>query len=159
VSRRGLAREGAGATSCDAAPAAAELAVRPATGGDLTPLQFFFDTALRRDYFVRRGQLAELIADERHTVLVAELDGVLVGVAVLTRGARLVNALVHPGYRGLGIGRRLIVESGAVSVRAKLDMSTGDPRGFYERAGFRSTGQLNAKGNVELLERRAARAL
>jgi GNAT superfamily N-acetyltransferase len=138
-----------------AAGPAAELTVRLALPVDEAPLQFFFDTALRRDYFLRRGQLAELIADARHTVMVAELDGVLVGAAILTRGARLVNMLVHPSYRGLGVGRRLIESSGAISVRAKLDMSTGDPRPFYRRAGFEGTGRFNDKGNIELLERAA----
>lgn len=132
---------------------AATLHVRPAGASDLVPLTFFFDTALRRDYFLRKGQLEEMLADERHAVFVAELDDVLVGVAVLTRGARLVNVLVHPAYRGLGIGRALVRGSDAREVRVKLDMSTGDPRQFYERLGFVPTGQRNGKGNIELMRR------
>ena len=136
----------------------AQLHVRPAGASDFVPLNFFFDTVLRRDYFVRRGQLRDILRGARHRVLVAELDAVLVGVAILTRGARLVNALIHPAYRGLGIGRALIAQSGAAQVRAKIDMSTGDPRGFYEQIGFVSTGRFNGKGNIELLERGAARS-
>lgn len=130
----------------------AELTVRPATQRDRVPLEFFFDTALRRDYFLRRGQLAEMLSGVRHQVYIAEIDFVLVGVAVLTRGARLVNALVHPAYRGLGIGRALIEATGATEVRAKIDMSTGDPRGFYESLGFRAV-ERNARGNIELMRR------
>jgi len=74
-----------------------------------------------------------------------------VGVAILTHGTRLVNALVHPAYRGLGIGKELVSHSGAREVRAKLDMSTGDPRGFYESLGFEPTNQFNTKGNVQLM--------
>jgi GNAT superfamily N-acetyltransferase len=131
----------------------AALVVRPAGRSDLVPLNFFLDTVLRRDYFVRRGQLEELVRGSYHQVYVAEIDAVLVGVAITTRGSRLVNTLVHPAYRGLGIGKELVDCSGATEVRAKLDMSSGDPRGFYRALGFVSTGERNAKGNIEVLRR------
>jgi len=140
----------AGKNGNGAAPPAT-LTVRPAGRGDLVPLNFFFDTLLRRDYFLRRGQLEDLVAGKHHQVFVAEIDTVLVGVAITTRGARLVNALVHPAYRGLGIGKQLLSYSGATEARAKLDMSTGDPREFYRRVGFTSTGVRNSKGNIEIL--------
>lgn len=147
------------ATALEGAPAAAaEVTLRPAGPGDLTPLGFFFDSALRRDYFVRRGQLAEILSGDRHRVFVAEIAGVLVGVAVLSCGARLINVLVHPAYRGLNIGRQLVEFSGAKEVRAKLDMSTGDPRRFYRTLGFAECGQRNAKGNITLMKRSRARA-
>ena len=136
--------------------AAARLTVRPAQPSDLVPLTFFFDTVLRRDYFIRRGQLEEILRGPHHRVFVAEIDAVLVGVAILTAGARLVNALVHPAYRGLGVGRALVRQSGTTEVRAKLDMSTGDPRGFYEALGFEATGERNDKGNIELMQRASA---
>lgn len=134
------------------APRPARLTVRPARRGDVVPLTFFFDTVLRRDYFMRRGQLEDLVNDRYHQVYVAEIDQVLVGVAITTCGSRLVNALVHPAYRGLGIGKALVSFSGATEVRAKLDMSTGDPRGFYHSLGFVSTGVRNEKGNIEVLQ-------
>jgi GNAT superfamily N-acetyltransferase len=117
----------------------------------LVPLSFFFDTVLRRDYFIRRGQLEDLVTGRRHRVLVAELDAVLVGAAITTRGSRLVNALVHPAYRGLGIGQALVECSGATEVRAKLDARAGDPRGFYRSLGFVATGARNGKGNIEVM--------
>ena len=127
------------------------LTVRPALASDGAPLSFFFDTVMRRDYFLRRGQLADMLQSPYHTVWVAEIDSILVGVAITTRGTRLVNALVHPAYRGLGIGRALVRCSGAREVRAKLDMSSGDPRPFYAALGFRAPGETNAKGNVEIM--------
>jgi GNAT superfamily N-acetyltransferase len=136
-------------------PSATGLTIRPANPGDATPLGFFFDTALRRDYFLRRGQLAEMLQSPYHRVYVAEIDTVLVGVAVTTRGTRLVNALVHPGYRGLGIGRALINQSGATEVRVKRDMSTGDPRGFYAALGFESAGPAPRRENIEIMRRAA----
>ncbi len=136
----------------DRRPAA--LTLRLATPADFIPLAFFFDTALRKDYFLRRGQLADMLKGKYHQVYIAQLDSILVGVAILTGGTRLVNVLVHPAYRGLGIGREL-VSAGCVSeVRAKLDMSSGDPRAFYEAVGFARTGEFNQKGNVEIMRLR-----
>lgn len=135
----------------------AALVVRPANDSDAVPLSFFFDTVLRKDYFLRRGQLEDILRSPYHRVFVAEIDTVLVGVAVTTRGTCLVNALVHPGYRGLGIGRALVGYSGATEVRAKLDVSTGDPRGFYAALGFESTGDVNGKGNIEVMRVRKGR--
>ena len=129
----------------------ATLTVRPALAGDAAPLSFFFDAVLRRDYFVRRGQLMEMLTSRYHQVYVAEIDAVLVGVAVTTHGTRLVNALVHPAYRGLGIGRALVQATGATEVRAKVDMSTGDPRGFYRALGFESAERGGNGGNIETM--------
>jgi GNAT superfamily N-acetyltransferase len=143
-------KRSAGKNGNGAAPPAA-LTVRLAGRSDLVPLSFFFDTLLRRDYFVRRGQLEDLVAGKHHQVFVAEIDAVLVGAAITTRGARLVNVLVHPAYRGLGIGKQLLSYSGVSEARAKLDMSTGDPRGFYRHLGFVSTSVRNSKGNIEIL--------
>jgi len=141
----------AGDESGDVAEHSAALTVRVAQRGDAVPVGFFFDAMLRRDYFLRRGQLEDTLRSAYHQVWIAEIDAVLVGVAITTRGTRLVNVLVHPGYRGLGIGRALVGQSGAEEVRVKTDMSGGDPRGFYGKLGFRSTGERNAKGNIELM--------
>ncbi len=130
-----------------------DLTLRPAVPGDFEPLSFFFDTALRKDYFMRRGQLKDILNGSHHQMYVAEIDAVLVGVAITTRHCRLVNALVHPAYRGLGIGRALIEVSGTTEVRVKRDMSTGDPIDFYRSLGFESTGEFNAKGNIEVVKK------
>ena len=127
------------------------LTVRPARSSDLVPLAFFFDTALRNDYFMRRGQLEDMLSDPYHDVYVAEFDTILVGIAITTRGSHLANALVHPAYRGLGVGRALVQSSSARSVSVKLDMQSGDPSGFYRALGFKPTGRFNDRGNIELM--------
>jgi GNAT superfamily N-acetyltransferase len=147
--RNGVQSQNGNGVAEDRRPAV--LTVRPALAGDRVPLQFFCDTLLRRDYFLRRGQLAELLSDECHEVYVAELDTVLVGLAIVTGGSRLVNVLVHPAYRGLGVGRVLVAQSGACEVRAQVAGSAGDSRPFYEALGFARTGRFNAKGNIEVL--------
>lgn len=147
------------ATQLPDAAAAGGVALRLRAAGveDGLALGFFFDTALRNDYFLRRGQLDEMLRGPHHQVYVAEIEHVLVGVAVTTRGTRLVNVLVHPAYRGLGIGRALVGYSGAREVRAKVDQSTGDPRPFYAGLDFEATGERNIKGNIELMRRRPRR--
>jgi ribosomal protein S18 acetylase RimI-like enzyme len=146
---RGTNGNGRSAGNVGANVKPALLTVRPARLPDLVPLSFFIDAVLRKDYFLRRGQLESMLRDRYHEILIAELDTVLVGVAITTRGTHLVNLLVHPAYRKLGIGRCLIERSEAQSVSVKLDMSSGNPRAFYEALGFESTGQRNRKGNIE----------
>lgn len=158
VEQAARARQAAVRAECShyasvAAPAG--LRMRRASVHDLPAIRFFFDTTLRRDYFLRRGQLQELLSDRYHEVYLAELEGVLVGVAIKTRGVCLTNVLIHPAYRGLRIGAALIDRSGATEVRAKLDMSSGDPRGYYHKLGFVGTGEWNEKGNIEVLRKRA----
>ncbi|MGE3181731.1 MAG: GNAT family N-acetyltransferase [Phycisphaerae bacterium] len=145
-------RSGATAAVRQPAPSPSDLTIRRATARDAVSLRFFFDSTLRRDYFVRRGQLEDLISDPYHEVFLAELDGILVGIAIKTRGTCLTNALIHPAYRGLRIGRALIEHADVTQVRAKIDMSTGDPRAFYRKLGFAS-GAKNGKGNIEVMER------
>ena len=129
------------------------LTVRLADKRDAVPLGFFFDTVLRKDYFLRRGQLADMLHSPYHRVFVAEIDAILVGIAITTQGTRLVNALVHPGYRGLGIGRALVQHSGATEARVKCNMSTGDPRGFYAALGFESAGRAGDNDHIEIMRR------
>lgn len=149
--------KGRSAAKADLDARTARLTVRPAGLPDLVPLTFFIDAVLRKDYFLRRGQLEAMLRDRYHEILIAELDTILVGVAITTRGTHLVNLLVHPAYRKLGIGRCLIERSEAQSVSVKLDMSSGNPRAFYEALGFESTGQRNRKGNIESMRLVAAR--
>ncbi len=147
------ARSGGQAAAQLGAPALrpAALILRRAGATDLKPLEFFFDTLLRNDYFLRRGQLAEMLDDGYHEVYVAEIDAVLVGAAITTGGARLVNVLIHPAYRGIGLGSALLNFSRAWEVRVKTDVSAGDPRGFYRRAGFRSVARDAARPHIEIM--------
>lgn len=129
----------------------AALEIRPALAGDVVPLEFFFDTTLRRDYFLRRGQLRDMLRGGRHRVWVAELAGVLVGVAITSARARLVNLLVHPACRGIGLARALVQAAAPVDARVKIDGSDGDPRGFFRALGFVSEGTTARKPNIELM--------
>ncbi|MBB2985649.1 GNAT family N-acetyltransferase [Terracoccus luteus] len=92
-------------------------------------------------------------ADPAHVLVVAELDGVVVGTLQLSvvpglsrRGASravIEGVRVAAGHRGHGLGERLvrwaIEESGrrgASLVQLTSDASRTDARRFYERLGF-----------------------
>ena len=113
------------------------LVIRRADPRDLTAVTFFVDTCLRNDYFFRTGHLQAMLASARHRVSLIILDDALVGLAITTRPATLVNLLIHPAYRGLGIGTTVLKHVNPSAVRCKTDMSTGDPGRFYAKNAFR----------------------
>lgn len=116
----------------------AGLWTREATAADLPVLAEFFDVLLYRDYFFRRGHLADLLEQRNVRVQVVMEGWVLVAVAVqTTSNSSLLNLLVHPAYRGLGIGRALLAMLEPERVRVKTDASTGNAAGFYRKLGYR----------------------
>lgn len=103
-----------------------------------------------------REQIGQWLAGPGSTVLVAEMDREVVGLAVLlTRpppgfaGAvplkmiELDNLLVRSGLRSRGVGRQLIGATvdwsraqGASHIGVAVHAFNRDARRFYERAGF-----------------------
>lgn len=143
--------------------------IRPAAMSDYDTLVALFDELdefhrlARPDVFRRfegpartRGQIEQWLAGPGSTVLVAEIDREVVGLAVLlTRppsafaGAvplkviELDNLVMHSGLRSRGIGGRLIGAivdwsrgQGASHVGVAVHAFNRDARRFYERAGF-----------------------
>ena len=97
--------------------------------------------------------LAEIQATSRGGVLVAEVDGEVVGMCQLVvirhfqrRGglcAEVESMHVHPDFRGRGIGERLLDASVDTAKRAgcyRLQLTSNiqrtDAHRFYERHGF-----------------------
>lgn len=143
--------------------------IRQATIGDYAALVALFDELdefhrlARPDVFRRfdgpartREQIGQWLAGPGSTVLVAEVDREVVGLAVLlTRpppafaGAvplkviELDNLVVRSGLRGRGVGRQLLEATvdwsrgqGASHVGVAVHAFNRDARRFYERAGF-----------------------
>lgn len=126
--------------------------IRRAQLDDESALGEFLDSHLRKDYFVTRAQLHEILDGRYHEMVVATDSCTIVGIAIMTRSARtLVNLLVRPADRRRGIGDALLSFLQVERIRAKLDVSDGDPRDFYRNRGFRSTGRFNIKRNIEIM--------
>jgi len=114
-------------------------------------LQTFLDAALDADYFVRRGHLQNLLKSADTEVYAGLIDGGLVAVAITYRHTTLHNLYVAAPFRGLGVGKAILKVLNVVAVRAKTNMSTGDPTAFYERAGFVHRGVDETKPHIGLM--------
>lgn len=116
-------------------------------------LSFWIDTHLRRDYFMPRRQLRELLARPNSDTWVIVIGGEVVGLAVVWGNLRLHNLLLDAAWRGRGLGGVVVEALGVGEVRAKTNMSTGDPRGFYEKLGFKETGIAGKTGTIRVMTR------
>lgn len=126
--------------------------IRNAVGGDFDALASFLDKYLSHDYFITHEHLRHVLRGRHHETSLAVEGECVVGVAIMTKRFRtLINLLVAKGERKRGIGDALLATMQVERVRAKLDVMAGDPRDFYRARGFRSTGRLNNKGNIEIM--------
>ena len=115
-------------------------------------LRDFMDAELRKDYFIPHRQLAEILTGRYHRTWLAMDDYTILGVAILSRARRtLINLLVAACERNRGLGAALLRASRCEAVRAKIDVSSGDPRDFYCSRGYFRTGEFNKKRNIEIL--------
>ena len=82
-----------------------------------------------------------------HRVAIARADGELVGLTrTISDGVTIVylqDVLVHPHWRGCGLGRRLVqqVLAADAQVRQRVLLTDADPaqRAFYAALGFTET--------------------
>jgi len=98
----------------------------------------------------------EIDADSRQHLLVAELDGRIVGSLVLvivpnlshqgTPWAEIENMIVDESLRGQRIGESLVerakqiaVDAGCYKLTLTSNLGRTDARRFYERIGFKTT--------------------
>jgi ribosomal protein S18 acetylase RimI-like enzyme len=103
--------------------------LRPATGSDATSVAALVDAAYGH-YVQRIRMLPGPMTDDYtavirdHQVTVAEHDGAIVGVIVLSvtdEGFLIDNVAVHPSRRGTGLGRALLQFAEAEARRAGFD--------------------------------------
>jgi GNAT superfamily N-acetyltransferase len=100
--------------------------------------------------------LEAVLSDERQTILVAELDGRLAGMACFIilpnlshigrPYAMIEDRVVDAGLRGRGIGDALMQraiemarEAGCYKLSLTSNMTRTDAHRFYERLGFKAT--------------------
>jgi len=116
-------------------------------------LGFWIDTHLRRDYFLPRRQLRELLSRPNSDTWVIVVGSEVVGLAVVWGELRLHNLFLDAGWRGKGIGTVIVRALGIEEVRAKRDMSTGDPKPFYQAIGFKTQEIQGKNGTIEVMTR------
>ena len=98
----------------------------------------------------------EIEADPNNELIVAELDGEVIGTLQLTytpslsfqggKRATVESVRVDARYRGQGIGREMMIwamerarENGCVSMQLTSHADRKDAHRFYENLGFKST--------------------
>jgi len=126
---------------------------RLATTADLRTLLELESTCFTTDRISRRS-FTRLLRSETARTLVSELDGRVVGYAMVllrrnTALARLYSIAVHPDARGAGVARSLLadaeqiaLEHGSVSIRLEVAPDNEAALKVYHTAGYRETGRL-----------------
>ena len=136
--------------------------IREAGEGDLTaivelladdPIAARRESALDPLPSAHRAAFAEIAADVRQTLLVAEMEGVVVGTLQLSiipnltyegrRRAQVEGVRIAADRRGRGVGRQLLGRAKELAIEADchiLQLTTNRQRPqalhFYERLGF-----------------------
>jgi len=98
------------------------------------------------------GRIRRHIADANSIVLVASLDGIIEGCAIMKfqdESAHLLLLVVQPKARNRGIGRALLrsleafcQNAGICSIRLELRASNATARHFYEALGYHAAGRV-----------------
>jgi len=126
--------------------------IRPAKPEDLPTILAIAQespTAAHWSDAVYRAMIAR--EDERRNLLVAEKDGVVVGLSVTASTGiewELENIVVAKGLRGRGIGRQLLQAivvsaraAGAQELHAEIRESNPAINNFYKPLGFQEIGR------------------
>lgn len=97
--------------------------------------------------------VASWFASPTNFSLVAELDGAVVGVALLTGAGKLALCYVLPEARGQGVGKALLarVEAQVLEwgVKALQLHSTAAGHGFFAAQGYADAGKVRSPYGVE----------
>jgi N-acetylglutamate synthase-like GNAT family acetyltransferase len=124
--------------------------IRKARIVDLNRIRKYLDIYLRKDWFDTPKRLYSFI--DQDFCWIAEEEGKIIGFAVMTNKGVMIRLLIHPFYRGKGIGQQMMKKIRPPIIRSKTDQSTGDPTGFYEKLGYKKIGsKVGRKKNIQLM--------
>lgn len=115
--------------------------IRAALLCDVPNICDFIDSHYRKDYFMTKAQIERCVDGKRFKRkplpnLIALEGSIIVGFALKSRKGALINLLVHPDFRNLGIGENLLKALNPDFVRVKTNVFTGDPSKYYEKLGY-----------------------
>lgn len=129
---------------------------------DANALQDWTDAALREDYYFKKGHWLNLLnrpAVQVYALAVgADPNSPLwstAGIVIVYHNTRLLNLYLAKELRSLGLGTEVMKLISPSEIRAKTDMSAGDPTAFYERLGYEqhSTGE-GPNGTIAILRKK-----
>jgi GNAT superfamily N-acetyltransferase len=121
---------------------------------DLEPMLDRLETLLHEDYFFRRKHFAAILARPQAAVYAILVSGEFCAIIILYNGSTLTNLYVHPEHRAQGVGQAVLSYFTPEVVRAKGNMSQGDPVPFYEKAGYKAVGADPQKPHIVIMEKK-----
>lgn len=138
---------------------------------DIDEISKFIDDYYREDYFLSKtivvrmvtGEVDPKFGNKRQPIFVwlnRDKNGIC-GVAFVTRSGSLIQLLIRPDCRGMGLGKELLEYAKPKMIRCKTDVVTGDPRQFYFKCGYKKyqstldgdIAKTGKKDNIILLEK------
>lgn len=120
---------------------------------DLEPMLDRLETLLHEDYFFRRKHFAAILARPQAAVYAILVAGEFSAIIILYNGSTLTNLYVHPEHRRMGIGQAVLAYFSPTVIRAKGNMSQGNPVPFYQGAGYQATGADPHKPHIVIMEK------
>lgn len=120
---------------------------------DLEPMLDRLETLLHEDYFFRRKHFAAILARPQAAVYAIRVEGDFAAIAIVYEGSTLQNLYVHPEHRRLGVGTSVLRWLNPEVVRAKTNMSQGDPTEFYSKNGYKSATVDPSKPHITLMNK------
>lgn len=143
-----------------------------ATKQDIQLIVDFIDAYYRKDYFLPDSKVIRMVTGEvdpkfgntRKPMIVwisKDNEGIS-GIAFVTLSKTLIQLLIRPDCRKMGLGSKLLEFAQPKKIRCKVDTSTGDPTGFYLNNGFveyqqtidGSRALCGKNSNILILERK-----
>lgn len=118
---------------------------------DLEPMLDRLETLLHEDYFFRRKHFAAILARPQAAVFAILVEHDFAAIAIVYKGSTLTNLYVHPEHKAQGVGTAVLRWLNPSVIRAKGNMSQGNPVAFYEKNGFKATGCDPAKPHIIMM--------
>lgn len=111
------------------------------------------DAGLRADAYIPRGQMRAILKRSCSDVYIILYEEQVCGFAILYTGRTLHNLFIVDWARRRGVGGSVLALLDPQKIRSKSDISSGNPREFYESANYVRTGIDPDKPHIEIMEK------